>query len=92
MVGLGCMSRIAATLGNTADALSYLQTAQAYSNQVITLAMASTRDHLKLTYQSSDDSWSMLYNLLPDKVFGLQLFSDSLYTMQGNWYASKAST
>lgn len=52
--------------------------------------MASTGDHVKLTYNSSDDTWSSLYNLLPDRMFGLNIFNDSFYAMQGSWYASEA--
>lgn len=85
------MGQIAATVGQAADATLYTSTAQRYSNEVIAQAMATTKDHLKLSYGSSDDTWSTLYNLLPDKVFGLNLFSDAFYAMQGAWYAKQAS-
>lgn len=68
----------------------YLQTlAQQYSTQVIASAMATSRDHVKLTYNSTDDSWSSLYNLLPDRMYGLNIFNDSFYAMQGDWYAQE---
>lgn len=52
--------------------------------------MASTDDHLKLTYNSEDSSWSQLYNLLPDKLFNLGLFDADFYQMQATWYARQA--
>lgn len=52
--------------------------------------MASTGDHLKLTYQSGDSSWSQLYNAYPDKLFNLGVFDEGFYSMQAAWYASQA--
>jgi hypothetical protein len=52
--------------------------------------MASTNEHLKLTYQSDDSSWSQLYNLYPDKLFGLGVFDDTFYSMQAAWYSKEA--
>ncbi|KAK9899072.1 putative glutaminase A [Cystobasidium minutum MCA 4210] len=89
-VELGCMGQIASALGKTSDANHYTTLAKQYSTQIISSAMATTRDHVKLTYNSSDDSWSSLYNLLPDRMFGLNIFNDSFYAMQGAWYAGEA--
>lgn len=65
-------------------------TAKQYAAQVISNAMASTNDHLKLTYQSEDSSWSQLYNLYPDKLFDLGLFGDEFYAIQAAWYGRQA--
>lgn len=64
--------------------------AKEYSTQIVSSAMASTNDHLKLTYDSDDSSWSQLYNLLPDKLYDLGLFDADFYQMQAVWYARQA--
>lgn len=89
-VGLGCMGSLAASVNNTDDAAHYNTLAKQYSTQIIANAMASTNDHLKLTYDGADSSWSTLYNLLPDKMFGLDIFDNSFYEMQASWYGRQA--
>ena len=70
----------------------YQTTAQQYATQIVSNAMASTGDHLKLTYQSDDSSWSQLYNAYPDKLFNLGVFDEGFYSMQAAWYAGQACT
>ena len=89
-VGIGCMGALAALLNNTEDATYYTDLSKQYGAEVIASAMASTNDHMKLTYNSPDDTWSSLYNMLPDKVFNLGIFNDSTYQMQAEWYSKQA--
>lgn len=89
-VGLACMGALAELVNNNADATNYTSLAKQNANVIAQAALASTGDHLKLTYQSDDDTWSSLYNLMPDKAFGLNVFPDSFYAMQAAWYGKKA--
>jgi hypothetical protein len=89
-VGLACMGALADLVNNTADSSNYTSLAKQYATTIVSTALASTGDHLKLTYGSDDTTWSSLYNLMPDKVFGLNVFPDSFYAMQAAWYGKVA--
>ncbi len=46
---------------------------------------AFAEDHYMLAFQSAD-TWSLKYNLVWDKIFGSQLFSDKVYQTELAWY------
>jgi hypothetical protein len=48
-------------------------------------ALATTKDHLTLQYGSSS-TWGLSYNLYLDKLLKLNVFPQSIYTMQTAWY------
>lgn len=89
-VGIGCMGALADLMNNTADSTRYTALAKQYATQVVSSSMASTKDHLKLTYNAMDSSWSSLYNMMPDKIFNLGVFDEDVYQMQGQWYGKQA--
>ncbi|KAJ3967181.1 hypothetical protein EV361DRAFT_931862 [Lentinula raphanica] len=83
------MAEISHTAGNTDDHDNYISTASSLVSQWQTLAQSS--GHLTSTYGSAN-SWSLMYNLYPDKLFGFNFVNESIYTEQTDWYASIAST
>ena len=48
-------------------------------------------DHYMLAF-GSPDSWSLKYNLVWDKIFGSNLFSDEVYEKELNWYENHINT
>jgi len=49
---------------------------------------ACAGDHYSLVFGDSD-TWSMKYNLVWDKLFGSQLFSEDVYQKELAWYVQK---
>ncbi|MBP3468107.1 MAG: DUF4965 domain-containing protein [Lachnospiraceae bacterium] len=45
-------------------------------------------DHTVLAY-GKNNSWSLKYNLVWDKILGSNLFSDSIFEQETDWYAEK---
>ncbi|KAI9734614.1 MAG: hypothetical protein M1834_002215 [Cirrosporium novae-zelandiae] len=48
------------------------------------LALNTNKTHFVLNYHN-ETSWAGIYNLYPDKLLNLDIFPDSLYTMQSNF-------
>lgn len=49
---------------------------------------AGTDDHYMLAF-GNPESWSLKYNLVWDKVFGSELFSEEVYEKELAWYVNK---
>ncbi|KAG6830826.1 hypothetical protein H0H92_014478 [Tricholoma furcatifolium] len=81
IVGIGAMSEVYNLLGNSAQSSNYSATATSYVSQWQTFAMSTTGAHLTLDYGDSA-SWGLIYNLYGDKLLGLNLFPESIYTMR----------
>lgn len=89
IVGLGAMSILAQTAGNTADQASYLATAKDYIGKWAMMAQDSSGKHLLLEYDKPG-TWSLKYNALYDKILGLNLVSADILNEESAWYASQA--
>ncbi|KAJ3568603.1 hypothetical protein NP233_g5597 [Leucocoprinus birnbaumii] len=87
IVGIKAMSQIASLLGDTATANNYSSIASNYVSQFQSLAQSNTGAHLTLSY-GNGNSWGLTYNLFGDKLLKLNLFPQSLYQQQTNWYGS----
>ncbi|KAJ6486403.1 DUF1793-domain-containing protein [Mycena vitilis] len=87
IVGIKAMSVIAGILGDSEKSSNYSDVASSYVSRWQSLAISSDQSHLTLSYGDSS-SWGLSYNLYGDKLLKLDLFPDSIYQMQTNWYRS----
>ena len=70
-VGIGCFAELASAMG--ADGSEYRATAEGFAREIETFGKQFT--HIPLTWDSDEESFSLKYNLLFDKLLGLGLFS-----------------
>ncbi|KAJ4001755.1 hypothetical protein F5050DRAFT_1560073 [Lentinula boryana] len=91
IVGIQAMAKIADLLGDSSKSSNYSSIASSYVSQWQTLATSSAGNHLTLNY-GNDSSWSLSYNMYADKLLQLDIFPESVYTMQTEWYKSVDST
>ncbi|KAE9404307.1 DUF1793-domain-containing protein [Gymnopus androsaceus JB14] len=89
ILAIRTMAEISRALGMSNDYDSYSGTASSMVSQWQSLAGAS--GHLSSTY-SAPDSWGLIYNLYPGKLFGFNFVQESIYTEQTQWYTNAAST
>ena len=85
IVGLQAMSQISAVVDNEAATQYYANTAHQYYTQWQEFAIDPSERHTILAYQFRS-SWSLLYNIYPDKLLNLGIIPQSLYDMQSTWY------
>ncbi|TKK70223.1 DUF4965 domain-containing protein [Ilyomonas limi] len=86
IVGIGCYAMLADMLGDKATAQQYHDTAIAMVARW--QQMANDGDHFALTF-SDKNTWSQKYNLVWDKVLDLNLFPESVYDKEVNFYLTK---
>lgn len=86
IVGIKCYSLLAGMLDEKAIAARYSDTA---SNMVKRwIQMADEGDHYALTFDRNN-TWSQKYNLVWDKVLGLDLFPKEVYQKEIRYYLKK---
>jgi hypothetical protein len=86
IVALGGYGILAQRLGYTTSATKYLSMAKQFAAKWMQLADAG--DHYSLTFDNKD-TWSQKYNLVWDKLLGLQLFPQKVYDEEVNYYLTK---
>ncbi|WP_438347010.1 glutaminase domain-containing protein [Paenibacillus sp. FA6] len=72
IIGIGAYSVLCEMKGKTDEARRYYDAAKDMASQWVMMDQAG--DHYKLTFDSSEDTWSLKYNLVWDNLFGLDLF------------------
>jgi len=83
IIALGCYARLADMLGKNNEAQTWRKTAQEFADNLS--KAASENDHTRLTLDQPD-TWSQKYNLVWDKLLGLNLFSSQLIQNEVSWY------
>ncbi|MFZ4399937.1 MAG: glutaminase domain-containing protein [Bacteroidales bacterium] len=86
IIGLGCYAMLAEKLGEQSTANKYYDSVKFMVKKWIQLADAG--DHYSLTFDDKN-SWSQKYNMVWDKVLGLNLFPESVYKKEINYYLGK---
>jgi len=86
IVGIGCYAQLARDLGDIQTADKYRKIAEEMVPRWMKLA--DDGDHYTLAF-GSKDTWSQKYNLVWDKVLGLNLFPKSVYDKEVNFYLTK---
>ncbi len=70
-VGIGCFAKLAEAMEK--DSSEYRATAESFAAEIEAFGRKYT--HIPLTWDDGEESFSLKYNLLFDKIFGLGLFS-----------------
>ena len=89
IMGIEAYSLLLAQLGDGAGREKYHAIAKEMAMDWEKRAFAG--DHYMLAF-GSPDSWSMKYNLVWDKIFGSQLFSQEVYNTELSWYENHINT
>lgn len=86
IVGLGCYAMLADKLGEKDVAEKYNSSAKDMAGKWIQLA--GTGDHYSLTFNDKN-TWSQKYNMVWDKILGLDLFPKEVYNKEIKFYLTK---
>ncbi|HEY3743093.1 MAG TPA: DUF1793 domain-containing protein, partial [Bryobacteraceae bacterium] len=84
--GLGSYAMLASMTGRAVEAKSYRAIAQDYAHKWIT--MAADGDHTVLAFGTSG-TWSQKYNLVWDRILGLDLFPPEVAAKEIAYYKTK---
>lgn len=86
IMGLACYGRLAEQLGKKDTAAAYLRLARDYAQQW--MRMADDGDHYRLTFDRPG-TWSQKYNLIWNKVLGLDVFPDAVADKEIRYYLGR---
>lgn len=88
IMGIESYSRILGQLGEEKKAKEYHEIAKEMA--IDWEKRADAGDHYMLAFGEAD-TWSLKYNLVWDKIFDTNLFSEKVYEKEFSWYMQKAN-
>ncbi|MDF7815013.1 glutaminase family protein [Hymenobacter sp. YC55] len=87
IMGIACYGQMAQQLGDQKTADEYMALARDYAKRWV--AMSATGDHYALTFDKPAGSWSQKYNLVWDKMLGLNIFPKEVAQQELAYYLTK---
>jgi hypothetical protein len=89
ILGVGCAAQLAEAIGEPDEGERLRREAERMTSEWMQLA--ADDDHTRLTYDRAD-SWSQKYNLVWDRLLGLNLFPASVAASEAQYYRRKQQT
>ncbi|GAB3776970.1 DUF4965 domain-containing protein [Spirosoma horti] len=92
ILGIAAYGQMAAQLGDKTTAQSYLKTARDMAVKWQQLALDKTpgqKEHYDLTFENQGHTWSQKYNLVWDKLLGLDVFPKEVTAVEVDYYLTK---
>ena len=86
IMGIAAWGMILKMLGKNEDSEKYTGIAKEYASKW--KEIASTDNHYRLAFDK-EDSWSIKYNLVWDKLFKLNIFDEDIFTDEVNYYKTQ---
>ncbi len=82
-LGVASYALVLESLGRLDESGTYMDRARAMAQSILSRAEAEGRTRLAFDLA---DSWSLKYNAVWDRIFGLGLFPDAFYEREAAWY------
>ncbi len=90
IMGVEAYSILMDAVGRGEEAAEYHKKAQEMAKDVY--ARAFDKDHTKLTFDGSGETWSLKYNAVWDRIFGSGLWEDAFYQQEIQQYRKKCNS
>ena len=87
ILAIAAYAQLAGSLGKEEVAAEYRKTAQTMAGEW--MRMADGHDHYKLAFDKDESSWGMKYNLIWDRVLGLDVFPEEVARKESAFYLTK---